>query len=108
MSHMAKFVVDNCDVHFLDDKSFRLIDQNCYSQIFGAKQLQTEKSVSTTSKFRFTSFLIGRGSHTMKMKLSCTIKVCSLKDGNCNDGLTTTDDSCPQKFYAYKANTYGT
>ena len=109
LSHLAKFFVDSCDVHFHNDMSFRLVDQNCYSKTFGTKQLQSEKVVSTTSNFRFRSFIVGRGSRTMKMKLSCSIKVCTVKDGNCNDGLTATDDRCPQTaMFAYQANTYGT
>ena len=107
LAELAKFFVNSCDLHSPDDGSLRLIDQNCYSEAFGLKQLQTDKVVSTTSNFRFTSFIVGQGSRSMKMVLKCQVKVCSVKEGKCTEGVTTTDANCPQTAgFQYKSNSY--
>ena len=85
LAELVQFFVNSCDLHFPDDGFLRLIDQNCYSQAFGLKQLQTEKVVSTTSNFRFTSLIVGQGARSMRMVLQCQVKVCIVKEGKCTE-----------------------
>ena len=75
-----------------------------YSGTFGAK-LISEKVVSTSAKWQFTSFVIGKGERTNKMKLVCDVKICSTDEDKCERNISEKDDQCPQKNdYNYTAN----
>ena len=107
LSHLVNFYVDSCDIQFDHQKALQIIDNNCYAGTFGAKQLQEKKVVSKASHFQFTSFIVGHGARSMKMQLTCTVKVCSVTEDKCQKNLSVTDNDCSaSNGYAYKAQTY--
>ena len=107
LSHLVHFYVDSCDIKFNDQNSLRIIDNNCYAATFGAKQLQWNKVVAQSSGFQFTSFIVGHGARSMKMEVSCNVKVCSVAEDKCQQNLSVTNTDCNSATdYAYKAQTY--
>lgn len=107
LSTLVNFYLDSCDIEISGSKSLRLIDRNCYANTFSAKQLQPNKVVAQSSRFCFTSFIVGSGARTMKMQLTCNVKVCSVKENKCQANLSTTDSQCKQNGqFGYRANTY--
>ena len=107
LSHLVNFYVDSCEIEFDDKKSLQIIENNCYARTFGTKQLQKEKVVSKSSRFQFTSFIVGHGARSMKMQMTCSVKICSVTENKCQHNLSVTDTDCTStKGYAYKAQTY--
>lgn len=103
LSDLAMFYVDQCEVAFAD-KALAVVDRNCYSETFGAK-LISEKVVSSSAKWQFQSFIVGRGQKTMEMKLSCNLKVCTKDEEKCERNISKTNDQCPNKAqFSYLAN----
>ena len=103
----VKFFIDQCDIV---SKNVRvsIIYDNCYSQSAGVVQLQSEKIVSSSSKFKFVSFTFGRGNdRAMEAVLTCTVRMCV--GDSCADSMTHQDKDCKGSFataYQYKANTW--
>ena len=86
------------------ERAISVVDKNCYSRAFGAK-LISEKVVSSSAKWQFTSFVIGKSQRQNKMKLVCDLKICSTDENKCRRNISEKDDQCPQKLdYSYTAN----
>ena len=107
LSHLVNFYVDSCEIQFHEQKSLRIIDNNCYAATFGAEQLQWNKVVAQSSRFKFTSFIVGHGARSMKMQVTCNVKVCSVTENKCQQNLSVKDTDCSSSNnYAYKAKSY--
>ena len=105
--NLVNFYINSCDVEFGGSKTLRIIDDNCYATTFGTKQLQSDKVVQQQAMFQFTSFIVGQGARSMKMKLTCSLKACSVAENKCNVNISAADVNCPNvPAFAYKANTY--
>merc|ERR1719436_773476 len=105
---IADFYVKECSVE-VAGVSMELIKDNCYSEIFGTKQLQPKKRVSDESKFKFTSFIVGDGKSEMEVKVTCTVTICSLEEDKCDSWLNDENSECPtDDEMLYRAKTYTT
>merc|ERR1711972_454933 len=105
LKEMVNFYIESCDVSFNNDEGdFPIVDQNCYADLFQTKQLQQSKVVSERSALSFKSFVTGRGSKSMKLKVNCCVKVCTVDE--CSDFISTKDDQCKNDIFKFKANTF--
>ena len=87
--------------------ALELIKDNCYSATFGTEQLQEDKRVSEKSRFKFTSFIVGSGKSKMSMKVTCSVKICSLQEDKCDLMTNENDATCPNDTeMVYRALTY--
>lgn len=94
---LVNFFVDECSLVDEDDKEVKFIRGNCYSSALGAEQLQEDKFVADSSKFKFTAFIIGEDVLQMEnAMIKCTTKICLVgPDGeDCTDGINTSDQDC--------------
>ena len=57
---MVNFYIESCDVIFPNNQ-ISVIDKNCYSETFEARQMQQNKVVETSAAFTFRSFIVGKG-----------------------------------------------
>ena len=107
LTNIVNFYIDTCNVQFGDNMTLPIIDNNCYSSAFGVSQLQEGKVVSQKSSFQFTTFTVGEGARSLKMKLSCSIRACSVAENLCDINITKTDLQCPDVVgLSYKAISY--
>jgi len=112
LNNVVKYYINGCSVINTDtNAAVDLIKNTCYSSSLGARQLQADKVVQSSSKFTFIAFTIGAGDASqMETLVSCGIKLCLVSDTACMDSVVSTDNSCPADAadapYAYKALTY--
>jgi len=98
LKKLTSFFVDGCQVVIDEENSLELIKDNCYSATFGVEQLQPEKIVSSRSKFKFTSFIVGEGKETQSYNLQCNIKVCALaQEEKCKQQINKSNAACPNE-----------
>lgn len=108
---LVNFYVDDCDI--VDDThTVNMIRDNCYSMALGVRQLgmktAEDKLVSSSSKFSFISFTIGKQARLeAQLSIVCKVKLCVVTDTDCTGALSKTDDDCDGKSemeYEYKAS----
>ena len=105
ISTLLNYYIDSCEVDFTTGQ-ISIINKNCYLTALGARQLQQSKVVTKESQFQFTSFFVGGGASTIKMKLNCSVKICP-SGTECFKHLSTKDSDCEQIApFIYKAKTF--
>lgn len=98
LTNIVNFYIDTCNVQFGDSMTLPIIDNNCYSSAFGVSQLQEGKVVSQKSSFKFTTFTVGEGARSLKIKLSCFIKACSVAENLWHRSCATL--TLPKQIYS--------
>ena len=109
LNNVVKYFINGCTVTNVgSNAAVDLIKDTCYSSSLGARQLQAEKVVQSSSKFTFFAFMIGEGDASkMETLVSCGIKLCLVDDSGCIGSVASIDSDCPaDAAHAYKADTY--
>merc|ERR1712110_520533 len=96
--NMVNFYVNECNLENEDAKQVKFIRQNCYATALGAENLQEEKLVGASSKFKFIAFIIGQDVLKMEnAQVKCNAKLCLVDDEDCAKNIHVKDDECDQE-----------